>query len=255
VDAATIQQRPCFLCPDNLPKEEKGFAFGDEFVVLCNPFPVLQDHLVIASRLHTPQRITGSFTEFLDLTRELGKDWFTLYNGARCGASAPDHLHFQACSSKGVPLFDDVQFFPHRTTAERIALLTSPNYRLNLVAAQTNQREALLTWFDQAVNALAAADAIEEPMLNLVATYANEQWTVFVFPRAKHRPDCYFAEGEKQLLISPGAIDLAGVMVVPHPEHFTRVTKWDLEQIYAEVTLDGARFEKWLTQIGMREEI
>ena len=81
VDAAAISQRPCFLCADNLPPEEKGIAFGERFVVLCNPFPVLPEHLVIASREHTPQAIDGNFGAMLDLARELGEDWFVLYNG------------------------------------------------------------------------------------------------------------------------------------------------------------------------------
>lgn len=255
VDAAAIGQRPCFLCPENLPKEEKGFAFGEKFVVLCNPFPVLRNHLVIAAREHIPQKITGSVGEFLDLTRELGEGWFTLYNGARCGASAPDHLHFQACSNVDVPLFHDVEFFSQQATIAGVARLTAPNYRLNVAAARTNQRESLLVWFDRAVKALAAITGEnEEPMLNLVATFAKEQWTVFVFPRAKHRPDCYFAEGEQQLLISPGAIDLAGVMVVPHPDHYARVTMRDLERIYAEVSLDDTRFQQWLGIISMSGE-
>jgi hypothetical protein len=255
VDAATIGQRPCFLCPDNLPKEEKGIAFGASFVILCNPFPVLRDHLVIASRQHTPQEINGSFGAFLDLTRELGEGWFTLYNGARCGASAPDHLHFQACSSNSVPLFDDVKYFSTQKTAEGLRLITSERYRLNFVAAQTDQREALIGWFAHAVNALGEVTAAnEEPMFNLVATYWDEQWTIFVFPRAKHRPDCYFAEGEKQLLVSPGAIDLAGVMVVPPPDHYARITRRDLEGIYAEVSLDDTRFQQWLAIISLSGE-
>jgi hypothetical protein len=216
---------------------------------------VLRDHLVIASREHTPQKINGSFGEFLDLTQELGDGWFTLYNGARCGASAPDHLHFQACSSVRVPLFHDVEFFSHQALTPGVALLTAPDYRLKVAAARTSQRQTVLAWFEMAVNALAAVTGEnEEPMLNLVATFAEREWTVFVFPRAKHRPDCYFAEGEKQLLVSPGAIDLAGVMVVPHPDHYARITGEDLERIYAEVSLDNARFDDWLAKISVSGE-
>lgn len=251
VDAATIGQRPCFLCPENLPEEEKGIAFGHSYVVLCNPFPVLRDHLVVASRAHTPQVISGNFSAFLDLTRDLGEGWFTLYNGARCGASAPDHLHFQACSSRRVPLFDDMAFFSPQKMANGISLMLAPEYRLNFVAARGSDRNPLIVWFNNAVKLLSeVTGATEEPMINLIATYRDNQWTIFVFPRAKHRPDCYFAEGEKQLLVSPGAIDLAGVMVVPHPDHFARITAEDLEQIYAEVTLDQGRFLQWLALLS-----
>lgn len=251
VDAATIGQRACFLCPENLPAEEKGIPFGDCYVILCNPFPVLRDHLVIASRAHTPQAIEGHVGELLNLTRELGQGWFTLYNGPRCGASAPDHLHFQACSSQAIPLFAEAGRFPAGQTASGITLRTLEGYRLNLVAAQSADRDSLVAWFNCAVSALAdVTETTEEPMLNLVAQYDGPQWTVFVFPRAKHRPDCYFAEGDAQLLVSPGAIDLAGVMVVPNPDHFAKITAEDLERIYAEVTLDDARFGQWLARIN-----
>jgi hypothetical protein len=250
VDAATIGHRPCFLCPDNLPEEEKGVAFGESFVVLCNPFPVLKDHLVVAARAHTPQAIAGNFGAFLDLTRELGRGWFTLYNGPQCGASAPDHLHFQACSTRRVPLFDDVPFFSKHKLANGIMMLIEDRYRLNFVAVRADDRQTLSRWFDRAVSLLAEVTGeAQEPMLNLVASY-DGQWTVFLFPRAKHRPDRYFAEGDEQLLVSPGAIDLAGVMVVPRPDHFARITKEDLERIYAEVTLDEERFLKWLALLS-----
>jgi hypothetical protein len=250
VDAATIGQRPCFLCPDNLPAEERGIAFGDSFVVLCNPFPVLKDHLVVAARAHAPQAIAGNFGALLDLTRELGRGWFTLYNGPRCGASAPDHLHFQACSTRRVPLFDDVPFFSKHKMPNGIVMLIGEDYRLNFVGVRADDRKALGAWFDRSVKLLAeVTGAAQEPMLNLVASY-DEQWTVVLFPRAKHRPDRYFAEGDEQQLVSPGAIDLAGVMVVPHPDHFARITKEDLERIYAEVTLDEERFLKWLALLS-----
>lgn len=254
VDAATIKQRPCFLCADNLPQEEKGIAFNSagskQFVVLCNPFPVLRDHLVISSRAHTPQAINGNLAELLQLTQELGEGWFTLYNGPRCGASAPDHLHFQACSSKGVPLFKDAEFFVERKNQANVTLLISNGFRLNFLAMQSSDQQALVECFDNAVSVLAeVTGATEEPMLNLVATYQDRLWTLYIFPRSKHRPDCYFAEGDKQMLVSPGAIDLAGVMVVPHPDHYARITKWDLERIYGEVTLDDAQFQTWVNRI------
>ena len=112
VDTASIQARPCFLCAENLPAPEKGVLFGDNYVVLCNPFPVLKDHLVISERRHTPQAIASRIGDLLDLTEALGSEYFTLYNGPQCGASAPDHHHFQACSSAGIPLFDEIQSWP-----------------------------------------------------------------------------------------------------------------------------------------------
>jgi hypothetical protein len=249
VDHAAIKQRPCFLCIENLPPQEKGIDFGEDLIVLCNPFPVLPDHLVISSRRHIPQTISGNFDVQLDLTFMLGDEWFTIYNGPRCGASAPDHLHFQACSRGMLPLIREIESWDRRVILKTgaIELFTLQNYRLNLLAAQSDDHTALTNWFDDALQRLAeVTGSSEEPMINLVVTYGNGRWTVIVFPRAKHRPSCYDAVGDAKLTVSPAAIDLSGVLVVPQPEHFARITAHDVERIYAEVELDDARFEVWM---------
>lgn len=255
VDAATISQRPCFLCADNLPPEEKGIAFGDRFVILCNPFPVLANHLVIAAREHTPQVIAGNFGAMLDLAEGLGEDWFVLYNGPRCGASAPDHFHFQACLRDGVSLFADYDFWLERDSRE-VGFVINHNYRFKLMACGGGERQTLVDWFERALGHLAEVTNSEsEPMLNLITTFQNGQWAVFILPRGKHRPACYDAEGNAKLTISPAAIDLAGVVVVPQPDHFHRVTTEDLEKIFAEVGLSGEQISDWSQRIKSDEEM
>lgn len=250
VDAASISRRPCFLCVENLPPEEKGIAFGDRFVVLCNPFPVLPDHLVIAAREHTPQAIEGNFGAMLDLARELGEDWFVLYNGPRCGASAPDHFHFQACARSRVPLFEEFDFALYGDSDEA-GFIISRNYRFNLMAFEGRDRGKLDKEFARAIGELAAlTNADAEPMLNLLLTYRRDHWQGFILPRGKHRPACYDAEGDAKLTISPAAIDLAGVVVVPQPEHFARVTAEDLAAIFAEVGLSDQQMNEWFKRIN-----
>jgi hypothetical protein len=253
VDAATISRRPCFLCPDKLPVEEKGIAFGSDYVILCNPFPVLPDHLVITHRAHTPQQIAGNFGALLDLAAALGADYFALYNGPACGASAPDHLHFQACDHTLLPIFADVARRESRVIASDsfTEIFTLPGYRLNLLIARGSNRQALIEWFESAVAHLAeVTQAAAEPLLNLVVRYADEKWTICFYPRARHRPACYFAEGEAKLTISPAGIDLSGVLVVPEAAHFARLTAQHIEEIYAEVTLDEVRFSAWSERNG-----
>lgn len=255
VDAASISKRPCFLCADNLPPEEKGIAFGDRFVVMCNPFPVLRDHLVIAAREHTPQEIAGNFGAMLNLARELGEGWFVLYNGPRCGASAPDHFHFQACARAEVPLFADFDFWFRRNSTE-VGYVVNHNYRFNLIACGGSGQQKVADWFERATDHLTAATSSEaEPMLNLITTFQNDQWTVFLLPRGKHRPGCYDAEEDTKLTISPAAIDLAGVVVVPQPEHFERVTAEDLATIFAEVGLSNERMIDWMQRINRDKEM
>ncbi len=249
VDAAAIKERPCFLCAENLPAEERGIAFGEAFVALYNPFPVLPTHLVIASRRHTPQTIESNFGTLLDLAHDLGDEFFVIYNGAKCGASAPDHLHFQACERKSPPIFREMETWQKRilSSDSGIETFALKDYRLNALIARGNDRGALSEWFDRALKLLAEVTAAEsEPMINLAATRDGDRWTVIVFPRAKHRPDRYFAEGDSKLTVSPAAIDLSGVLVVPQPDHFAKITSQDVQEIYDEVMLGGEAFDAWL---------
>jgi hypothetical protein len=249
VDAATIKQRPCFLCAENLPPEERGIAFGADFVALYNPFPVLPRHLVITSRRHIPQTIEGNFDTLLDLALDLGGEFFVVYNGAACGASAPDHLHFQACERNSLPIIPEIETWERRGLANDsgVETFTLKDYRVNALIARGNDRAALTGWLDRALQRLSEVTGAEaEPMINLIVMRNGARWTVIVFPRGKHRPNRYFAEGDAKLTVSPAAIDLAGVLVVPQPDHFANITSQDVEEIYAEVTLGGAAFITWL---------
>src|SRR5215510_2395076 len=225
VDAAAIKQRPCFLCAENLPPEERGIAFGADFVALFNPFPVLPHHLVITSRRHIPQTIEGNFRTLLDLALDLGGEFFVVYNGAACGASAPDHLHCQACERKSLPIIPEIETWERRSLPNDsgVETFSLKDYRLNALITRGNDRAALIEWFDRALRRLAEITGAEsEPMINLVVTRDGGRWTVIVFPRGKHRADRYFAE------------DAA------------KITSRDAEEIYAEVTLNKTVFDTWL---------
>jgi ATP adenylyltransferase/5',5'''-P-1,P-4-tetraphosphate phosphorylase II len=252
VDARSIRARRCFLCAEHLPLEERGLAWGEDFVILCNPFPILPNHLVIAARSHRPQAIAGSYGTLLDLAAALGETYWVLYNGPACGASAPDHLHVQAGTRALLPILHEVEHWPHGQVIQHAdqEAFTLTGYRLQVLIARGCKRSTLLAWLQHAVAALAAVThaSDHEPLLNLLVTCEATGWTVYVFPRARHRPACYFAEGEAKLTVSPAALDLAGVLVVPDADHFTRIQVQDIARIYAEVTLDAPRFAQWMEQ-------
>jgi hypothetical protein len=252
VDATSIRARRCFLCAEHLPLEERGLAWGDDFVILCNPFPVLPNHLVISAHSHRPQAIAGSYGTLLDLAAALGESYWVLYNGPACGASAPDHLHLQAGARALLPILHEVEHWPHQQVMQHAdqEVFTLTGYRLQVLIARGSKRRTLLAWLQHAVAVLAAVTRASghEPLLNLLVTCETTGWTVYVFPRARHRPACYFAEGEAKLTVSPAALDLAGVLVVPDANHFTRIRAQDIARIYAEVTLDAPRFAQWLEQ-------
>ncbi len=97
VDAASIAARPCFLCAENRPKEQLSIPWED-LEILINPFPIFPGHLTIAACEHIPQSMLGRAAQMRRLSREL-HGYTVFFNGAHCGASAPDHMHFQAVPS------------------------------------------------------------------------------------------------------------------------------------------------------------
>jgi len=245
VDPGSIAQRPCFLCPDALPEAERGIAQGN-FVLLPNPYPILPKHMTIAFKMHSPQKIDGHVNNFIALTKELGSDMFILYNGPCCGASAPDHMHFQTAQSSGVPLFQQLK---EKSLPEKFTPLTLGER--NLFAGCFNDCERTVTSLERLIATyrhLIAGD--QEPMLNIVARYADARYTIAVFPRAKHRSACYFAPEEKRLSISPAAIEMAGIVVVADVNQFNRVDEKTIRDIYREVTIESHQFNQLAEEIA-----
>lgn len=212
VDPASVARRPCFLCTRNLPAEQRGIAFNDEFTMYCNPFPIVDRHLTIVHREHRPQRIAGQVPTMLEMTKAL-PGYFVIYNGPECGASAPDHVHFQAGLRTLFPIGRDTA---GKEGYARYALIfrdRDPSRLAERLASITNKTP--------------------EPMMNIAAFHDEpDEWTVYVFPRAKHRPQVFHA-GE--LIVSPGAIDLCGIFVVTREQDFVRITGEDVAGILQEV--------------------
>ncbi|MBQ8069782.1 MAG: DUF4922 domain-containing protein [Bacteroidales bacterium] len=107
VDDAAIKGRPCFLCEENRPGEQNFLKFegrkGKEYQIVVNPYPIFGRHLVVIRDEHTGQSIWNNYVDMADLAHHYpGYTFF--YNGPKCGASAPDHFHFQACQRGILPL-------------------------------------------------------------------------------------------------------------------------------------------------------
>ncbi len=247
VDKESINGRRCFLCPENIPPEEKGIEYGDDLIILCNPYPVLNKHLSIVHRKHIGQRISGNVERLLMLARDLSPEFFALYNGPECGASAPDHLHFQACSRELLPIEEELRADDPvmiedctscaDTAREIFEVFTLSGCGRSVIVIRGGNGEELAAWIYRALDELARASGKAEAMINIICTHANGVWNVYLFPRSKHRPLCFYAEGNKQLIVSPGAIDMAGVIITPQREHFLKIDSADIERIFAEVSL------------------
>ena len=237
VDVDSISKRPCFLCPGNLDSEQKGIGFGSNYTLYFNPFPIVDRHLTIVHREHKPQRIAGEFGNMLDLAAAL-PGYFVIYNGPECGASAPDHMHFQAGSRA---------LFPIERDTARITGAAVRNYARNVFLFRDSDRSRLADTMDRSIELLASATRKRpEPLINIAAFRDPSGWTVYLFPRGKHRP-AVFHSGE--LTVSPASIDLCGIFVLPLEEDFKRITGGDIAAIFREVTLPDNAFEEVLAKL------
>lgn len=236
-DAKSIAARACFLCPENMPAEERGVAF-EGLVLMPNPFPILPLHCTVADREHRPQAIHGRVGTLVRLAYEIGCDLAALYNGPRCGASAPDHFHLQATLAADIPLLSqlaavrgDCAIAPHST------------FGRNMLVFRGADQNELVANVERAIGVLQqVCGTVDEPMLNLLAHFNAGQYTAVLFPRSAHRPACYFATGEEQLLVSPAVLEMCGILVTTEMSHFDQLDSRVARMIYEEVSIDNSRF-------------
>lgn len=237
VDSASLKARPCFLCEKNRPEVQIGIEWNDRYTILVNPFPIFHRHLTIPDTSHTDQLIAGRIADMMGLAAELN-GYTVFYNGPRCGASAPDHMHFQAGNS------DFLTIAPAIENAELKTIAADGDATLSLVdtlpvkvfvidAADHSAGERL---FGRLLEAMPVPEGEREPMLNLLcySTPAGER--LVVIPRKRHRPACYGTDNGC-MLISPASVDVGGVFITPRPEDFERMDQAAIASILDEVCL------------------
>ena len=242
-----IAARPCFLCADNRPPEQFHIKFegrkGRMYNVQVNPYPIFRDHLVIVRDRHLPQAIWHHLPDMLDFAVKY-PDWTVFYNGPESGASAPDHLHFQAVPRHQLPLEAAVDAFLDApgtplASVKDATLYRYDGYARGVFALKATTSKSLTKLFYRLLECTARPAGETEPRFNLFAYAKGAEWRAFVVMRSAKRSHHYDADGEEHLTISPGAADVAGVFVTPVREDFEKVTAARLEEILDEVTISG----------------
>lgn len=251
VDTKSIQERKCFLCPGNLPEQQKGIDFMGKYLILVNPFPIFPKHLTIPSYKHEPQQIKGKITDMLELAYSL-QDYVFFYNGPKCGASAPDHLHFQAGNKGFLPIEKDLDSFEKEDivlkTDIHISLLV--DYLCSALILESEDRSVIDEYFNRIYDALEIKPEEYEPMMNVLAWYNQGKFKLCFFPREQHRPSCFFEEGENNILISPASVDMGGVFITPLQKDFDKIKREDVSKIIREVCIDKALLRKMTDQLN-----
>jgi len=252
VDTKSIEARPCFLCEKNLPSQQRGLYFQKDYIVLVNPFPIFPQHLTIANISHTDQRIKGNFESMLDLAEGL-EDFVVFYNGPKCGASAPDHLHFQAGIKGFLPIEAD---YSNDQCCQRVRMIDNVtishwiDYGRGIITLNGNNKENLIQCFDRIYHELEILQtSVPEPMLNILASFENGDWIIHIFPRMLHRPSQYFLTDDKQLILSPASVDMGGVFITPREEDYNKISEKDVTDIFRQVSMDPASVLKLINQL------
>ncbi|WP_106828639.1 DUF4922 domain-containing protein [Parabacteroides pacaensis] len=239
IDASSLQERKCFLCTPQLPPEQRKLPLGREYWLMVNPFPIFPQHFTIPVRAHVPQRIKGRYRDLLEIAQCL--DRFVLfYNGPKCGASAPDHTHFQAGNKGFLPIENEWRHFAVKQSfpfVENIHLFKLISYARSGFVIESSDLGASVRCFDYLYNSLEIKKGEEEPRLNLLCWFEEGRYFTFLFPRSLHRPTCYYAENDGNLLISPASVDMGGVFILPQEKDFQKITAEDIKQILKEVSL------------------
>lgn len=256
VSRDALNSRPCFLCEENLPLEQDGLLYNKRYLILANPYPIFEEHFTITKTKHSPQTIIGNFEDMLDLTEELGRDYSLFYNGPKCGASAPDHMHFQAAQKNVIPLEFEFDAIKEKSSGRifgtsKIKIYFIGNFLRYALAIESSNKGELLYGFKILINALKKiSPPKEEPMLNIISTYNNQMRRIFIFPRLNHRPKQFFEEGEKKILVSPAAVDMGGLIILPREEDFNKISSDDIIDIYRQVSVTKEFWEYLKKKIG-----
>jgi len=236
VDTRFIAARKCFLCKENRPKEQQSIDLGD-YTLLVNPYPIFPQHFTIPRKEHSDQQIKPYFTDMLELAEALD-DFIVFYNGPKCGASAPDHMHFQAGTKDFLPLIND---YKRMKPIHGELLEEGVNYQLfllknylrtvyciesdTIISAQNIFKNLYIQW---------QGDSTEEPLMNIVCSYEDRIWYTFIFPRSAFRPWQYTAEGNQQLLVSPATVEMSGIFITPIESHFEKINRKDIMSIFEQ---------------------
>ena len=258
IDKKSLESRPCFLCRKNQGVEQSALDVGRNFHLSVNPYPILPLHVTLPHHMHQPQQLDkDSWNDMKFLIDSLPEQYTVFYNGAFSGASAPDHFHYQGAPQQYVPLI--AHYSTLRKQAKHLRYEGTDVYQINdylcpLFAVETPvgsahfDLQSFLKHFPKAENEA-------EPRLNLLAWREDNRYILVIIPRGKHRPSCYSAEGGKQMLVSPGLLDMAGILVTARPEDFEKITSEDIRQIIGEVGLSKQQAEEIATKFqSLKEE-
>jgi hypothetical protein len=281
LDPESILRRPCFLCLKNLPPEQQAIRYRGDYLILCNPAPIFPVHYTIAHVRHLSQSLPDNMPTFLRIAADFGPGMTVFYNGPQCGASAPDHLHFQAAPAGLMPVEEEILDPRKRIGVRRragVKIYGTAGLGRGILVIEGEEEETVAALVGELIEALGRltgsatrnprpagtaslpgspalraesfTSSAGEPLLNMLCRHTGEVWRLILFPRRRHRPDDYFRKGTGKLLISPGAVDMGGIIITPREEDFLALTPDLVSGIFREVAFDDMAVDALLTLLS-----
>jgi ATP adenylyltransferase/5',5'''-P-1,P-4-tetraphosphate phosphorylase II len=256
-DSDSINSRRCFLCTENWPEEQRGIVINKKYILLCNPYPIFPEHFTIASIEHSPQVLEKRFSYLLEITRALAPNYILIYNGPTCGASAPDHFHFQAGTKKYMPIEDDIYQIRNEYGKvvfknEKVILTSVDDGLRRMITIKSTEEKILQKAFEQFYNCYKSftPESIE-PMFNIISSYDEEfGGQVIIFLRSKHRSTHYSNTGNEKIMISPAAVDLGGVVITPNEKDFEKMDRSLIAEVFKEISIDKISFDEITAELS-----
>lgn len=252
IERSALEQRPCFLCKAHLPASQKGLSYRKNYHIFVNPYPIFGRHYTVPANAHIPQAIAPHFPVLLELAADF-PDYTVFYNGPECGASAPDHFHFQMVSRHLMPLEKEVlepKLQEIIRQEESYSQFRLKDYFREVFVIRTADFRLLVRLFQNTRQAIGEVIPFQdEPMMNILVWFEQGVWTCCIFPRQKRRPWQFFAEGNEKILFSPGCVDIAGVIVAPRREDFERYSAPLLADLFGQVTITPEQRESIIQKL------
>lgn len=259
-DEASISARPCFLCSKNRPKQQLFEEFegtkGKKYHILTNPYPIFQNHMVVASDNHTPQSIWKRYTDMLSLARKY-TDFTWIYNGPKCGASAPDHLHFQAFPSHLLPLEDSVrkgEYLEYVTNVQEANLYHYKGFANGIFVIKGHTSKSVAKMFYRLLDCADLPEGDREPRFNLFTYFDGKDFTSIVVFRTQHRSSHYDSTGPDHLAMSPGCVDMGGTFITVDREDFEKLSPRLLRDMLSQITLPAEDEQKILRRLTRTQQ-
>ncbi len=246
IDAKSLKERKCFLCGANRPEVQRGIEWGpdEKYIILINPFPIFPRHLTIPDQKHVDQLVFDRIKDMMDLAVEL--DEYTLfYNGPKCGASAPDHMHFQAGNSDFLTIAPALENATLKEVTKEgdATLYLCDTLPLNVFVIDAENHEEGAALFRKLYKAMPLKEGETEPMMNLLCYTSPAGERLVVIPRKQHRPSFYGTEGEGKMLLSPASVDMGGVFITPLEKDFNALDADLVRTIFGELCLSNQEVE------------